>query len=225
MEEEGVVFDCPICGFAVETQEVARYNGSSEVEFAPVVIDPSDVTTIDDLFVLRSCPKCKSPFLHRYKYYNHWEVGSFLRDTEQLYPIDKEAVISLGTIPTKVKGAFEKAKKCHSTRMYEPAVIMARKCLEAVCGDLGASGRNLADRIDWLLKNEKIDKKLHNWATQLRLVGNDAAHDLEMTISRKDSEDSLSFLNAMLLYIFTLDRKFNEFVKRREKANDNNGHK
>lgn len=143
----------------------------------------------------------------------------YLQDTEQLYPVEKETVISLGTIPPKVISAFQKAKKCHVTHVYEPAVIMARKCLEAVCGDLGARGRNLADRIDWLLENEKIDKKLHQWATQLRLVGNDAAHDLEMTISRKDSEDSLAFLNAMLLYIHTLDKKFSEFVKRREKSN------
>lgn len=217
MEEENEVFDCPSCGFAVATHEIARYDGPSEVEYPAVVVDPSEVNTIDYLTVLRCCPKCKFPFLHRYKYYNHWEAGSYLQDTEQLYPFEKEGIISLGTIPPKVKGAFQKAKKSHGASLYEPAVIMARKCLEAVCGDLGAKGRNLADRIDWLLENEKIDKKLHKWATQLRLVGNDAAHDLEITISRKDSEDSLAFLNAMLLYIYTLDKKFTEFVKRRDK--------
>lgn len=222
MEEENVVFECPSCNFAVATQEIARFDGPSEADYSTVVMDPSEVNTIDYLTILRCCPKCRTAFLHRYKYYNHWEAGSYLQDMEQLYPVEKETVISLGTIPPKVKSAFQKAKKCHMTHVYEPAVIMARKCLEAVCGDLSASGRNLADRIDWLLKQEKIDKKLHKWATQLRLVGNDAAHDLEITISRKDSEDSLAFLNAMLLYIYTLDRKFTEFVKRRDKATGGN---
>lgn len=222
MEEENVVFECPSCNFAVATEEIARFDGLSEADYSSVVIDPSEVNTRDSVTVLRCCPKCKTPFLHQYRYYNHWEAGTYLEEEEQLYPVEKETVISLGTIPGKVKSAFQKAKKCHSTNLYEPAVIMARKCLEAVCGDLGGRGRNLADKIDWLLENEKIDKKLHKWATQLRLVGNDAAHDLEITISRKDSEDSLAFLNAMLLYIYTLDKKFTDFVKRRDKTSGSN---
>ena len=47
------------------------------------------------------------------------------------------------------------------------------------------------------------------------MVGNDAAHDLSLTVSKEDARDCLDFVDAILIYVFTLDRKFQEFKSRR----------
>jgi hypothetical protein len=52
-------------------------------------------------------------------------------------------------------------------------------------------------------------------ADELRIVDNDAAHDLSPNISKEDARDCLELVDAILIYVFTLDKKFQEFRKRR----------
>lgn len=60
-----------------------------------------------------------------------------------------------------------------------------------------------------------VEARLCDWADELRMVGNDAAHDLSLTVSKEDARDCLDFVDAILIYVFTLDRKFQEFKSRR----------
>ena len=92
---------------------------------------------------------------------------------------------------------------------------MCRKTVEALCHENGVTKGNLKKRIDQLRLSGHIDLKLHTWATSLRLVGNDAAHDLDIDITKEDASDSLEFLDALLLYSYVLDQKYNEFQARR----------
>lgn len=47
------------------------------------------------------------------------------------------------------------------------------------------------------------------------ISGNEAAHDVNVTISAEDARDILEFTNALLEYVFTFRDKFEEFKKRR----------
>jgi hypothetical protein len=92
---------------------------------------------------------------------------------------------------------------------------MCRKCIEAFCVELEASGRDLKSRLADLAKKGAIDSKLYQWADQLRVVGNDAAHDLKIVINRDDASDAVDFVEAIMLYAFILTRKFETFLMRR----------
>ncbi len=70
-------------------------------------------------------------------------------------------------------------------------------------------------RLESLRKNGHIDQKLLTWADELRLIGNDAAHDLDIVIEQVDAQDALEFVEAILMYAFSLTLKFEEFKKRR----------
>jgi len=212
------VYECPICGFATSTNEVARYETDAIPEPNQVIFDPSEINTSYKEYILSSCPKCKSPFLAVEEYVNNFEIGTYLQHQEILYPTENAALLTLGVMPEQITKIYLQAKICFSKSLYEPSVIMSRKCLEAICKDLGATGKNLADKVENVKNTGKINDQLIRWATELRLIGNDAAHDLEIIISRQDAEDSLVFLNALLLYIYTLDKKFEDFLSRRSKA-------
>jgi hypothetical protein len=58
---------------------------------------------------------------------------------------------------------------------------------------------------------------LLNWAHGVRLVGNEAAHDVETAVSPEDARDILEFTEALLMYVFTLDAKYRSFETRRSK--------
>ena len=96
---------------------------------------------------------------------------------------------------------------------------MCRKCLEALCLELnGNSGRNLKQKLRLLHENGQIDRKLYSWAEQLRDIGNDAAHDFKAPIKKDDAKDAFEFLEAILMYTFLLNWRFEDFKARREKA-------
>ena len=62
----------------------------------------------------------------------------------------------------------------------------------------------------------KIDERLYDWADMLRLVGNEAAHDIHVEVSKDDAGDILDFTNAIVDYIFSFNDKFLEFKNRRQ---------
>jgi hypothetical protein len=101
---------------------------------------------------------------------------------------------------------------------------MCRKCLEAVCTFLGVKGGSLAARLRTLRDSGRIEAKLYEWADELRLVGNDAAHDLDTQISKQDAVDGIDFVEAILLYVFALDQRFRDFRARRVEAKQPKGH-
>jgi hypothetical protein len=74
---------------------------------------------------------------------------------------------------------------------------------------------NLKERLAHLQKSGHIDQKLLTWPDELRLIGNDAAHDLEIVIEQVDALNALELVEAILMYAFSLTRKFEEFKKRR----------
>jgi hypothetical protein len=85
---------------------------------------------------------------------------------------------------------------------------MCGKTLEAVCVLLGEDNGTLERRLRRLRDTGKIEAKLYDWANALRLVRNDAAHDLSAPVSKDDARDCVEFVEAILVYVFTLDRKF-----------------
>ena len=68
------------------------------------------------------------------------------------------------------------------------------------------------------LHDEKIiDDRLYDWSQQLHAFRNDAAHAVDVSISREDATDLQTFVNAIIEYIYDLAERYNEFKERQEK--------
>ena len=61
-----------------------------------------------------------------------------------------------------------------------------------------------------------IDLRLYDWADALRLVGNEAAHDVNVTVAPEDARDIVEFTNALLEYLFAFRERFERFEQRRQ---------
>lgn len=72
-------------------------------------------------------------------------------------------------------------------------------------------------RLAELKDNGHIDTPLLNWAHGVRLVGNEAPHDVETAVTAEDVRDILEFTEAIIMYVFTFDEKFRSFEARRRK--------
>ena len=215
MSEEKRTIDvyCSECNFQVASEEIYTHY-QSEPQHGGVVLEPYDTPHAVTEFTLSKCSRCEGIFLTFAQFYQiPGEVYEPQSERELLYPSTKRLDISI--LPDSIKKSYVSSTGSFNAGLYEPCVIMCRKTVEALCHEKGAPSGNLKKRIDYLRSSGLIDSKLHTWATGLRLVGNDAAHDLEVEIAKEDASDSLEFLDALLLYCYVLDAKYNEFQARR----------
>jgi hypothetical protein len=175
--------------------------------------DPADAAYDVVEYAIAICSRCESVFLLASTFYEIPGEVSAPQGVEILYPTTRQ--VSIANIPATIKHAYSAAAHSYQVGLYEPCVIMCRKCIEALCQELGATKGNLKNRLIYLQNHGQIDQNLLTWADELRLIGNDAAHDLNIVIEQVDAQDALEFIEAILMYSFSLTRKFEEFKKRR----------
>ncbi|MEV7054117.1 DUF4145 domain-containing protein [Streptomyces microflavus] len=158
--------------------------------------------------VLAACTTCNTAMVLVSEFVwgpDEWE------SPENVWPNGARTVDS----PYRVQRAFQEAYRCfHQANAYAATATMARRTLELVCNDQGASGSTLAKKIDWLKQNNKIEGRLFDWATALRFVGNDGAHG--DAVGRQDAEDALALTEALLEHIYVLTVQYEKFSERRQ---------
>jgi hypothetical protein len=155
------------------------------------------------------CPRCKSPFLAM----QEEDIPTGWQAPERIYPESKTRLGS--ALPKPIQASLEEAGDCHRVKAYTASAIMCRKTLEGICAVHGVSERTLAASLKKLRDDGIIEERLFEWAEELRLSGNEAAHDVNVTISAADATDILDFTSALLEYVFTFRERFEEFKKRR----------
>ncbi len=97
---------------------------------------------------------------------------------------------------------------------------MCRRTLEGICAHHNMQGGNLVKKLQQLRADGVIEQRLFEWADSLRMVGNEAAHDVTSTVSKEDARDLLDFTRALVEYIFTFTESFRKFQERRARRHE-----
>jgi hypothetical protein len=107
-------------------------------------------------------------------------------------------------LPPAVEKAFLQAERNYPLKGHEEAAgLMYRRSLELALGEKYPERKGtLAQIIGELVAEKILTEDLGKWATEVRLVGNDAAHALEVT--KDDLEMMRGFADAVLKYVWTL---------------------
>ena len=105
-----------------------------------------------------------------------------------------------------------------SVAAHTAAAFLARRIVEGIAFDLNANGRDLGKKLADLRTKGAIEGRLADWANALRLLGNDAAHEVNIAVSHEDATDALAFAEALADYVYTFRRRFDRFEARRNKS-------
>lgn len=191
-----MIAECNRCGVTVNADVKASHDSYDEEMRVP------------ERYTFAVCPKCDGPFLlHQNQWGDNWD------DPGRLYPARDDL---LGwSIPRPIAAAFSEAAHCRSSKAFTACAIMCRKTLEGVCDDHKVTGNNLQQRLAALRDSGAIEGRLYEWADELRLVGNEAAHDVHVQVGPEDARDTFEFTRALLEYAYTFRHRFDEFKKRR----------
>jgi hypothetical protein len=75
-------------------------------------------------------------------------------------------------IPEALRNEQDEARRCNRAKAYTATVVMIRRTLEGVCDNQ----RTLVRSLDKLRDEGRLDARLYEWATELRLLGYEGAH-------------------------------------------------
>jgi hypothetical protein len=161
-------------------------------------------------FTFLKCPKCSAPFLAcQEDYGNGWD------EPGRLFPVQEKQINP--SLPEPIRNTYREALACLKSKSYTAATIMCRKTVEGICSAHGIKVKNLSSGLKEMKSKGIIESRIFEWAEALRISGNEAAHDVQVTISMQDAKDIVAFTDALLEYVFTFRDKFNEFTERRKK--------
>ena len=206
---------CPQCNILVDAKVIAEgFGGFRSNAINP--IDEVDAEYHGDHYFVCLCSRCSQPFLIRQSLYGIPGEFESITDESILYPTESKLIQE--ALPKSVKTAYDQATRSLRASLFEPCVLMCGKCLEAVCKTLGAQGRDLSKRLVRLSELGHIDSRLLNWAHEIRLVRNEAAHETEVSVNKEDARDILDFTEAILIYVFSLTKRFDSLKARRTKS-------
>jgi len=196
-----MILECKNCQAMVNAELVVNYAYSYDIPEA-------GIRDIDGTYQLWKCPICQNPFL--------LDADVISDGYSVLYPPQDDRVNP--NLPTPLKSAYAEAISCFKSKAYTATAIMCRKTLEGICAEHDIKGNNLVSNLKELKDKGIIENRLYEWADALRISGNEAAHDVTVTISPEDARDILEFTNALLEYIFTFRDRFEQFKQRRLKS-------
>ncbi len=213
MEKETFDVFCPTCNILVEAKVIARGFGGARSD----AVSPNDEVDREyhgDYYSIAICRRCNGPFLVRESCFTGLAESWTDTDEAVLYPAASGPKIE--GLPDSIGRAVTQAHRSFATASYDACALMCRRALEALCKNLSAKGGDLAQQLANLKEQGRIDSRLRDWANSVRLVGNEAAHDVDAAVTAEDARDILEFTEALLMYVFTLDSKFRAFEARHE---------
>ena len=115
-------------------------------------------------------------------------------------------------------GSFYKQGMENLSKNWDAAGTMFRKALEAgIKSKWPSVTGSLFHRIDCVAAQGGLTEDMKEWTHQIRLIGNDAAHE-EEPIGRNQAQDIATFTRLFLLYAFTLPRMLEEARRPAEDA-------
>lgn len=120
------------------------------------------------------------------------------------------------SVPGNVQSVVQQAYACLENGLFDAAGVMFRKALEIITKEQAPDLRNatLDKRIEKLSENGAIPKEVKDWAHEIRLEGNFAAHGIE-PFTQEQAHTLKRFCEAFLMYIYTMPALVAESRSRR----------
>lgn len=204
-----LVLECEACSITVSAVVIADFTDENPYDWM-------DSTK----FSLCRCPECSSPILTKQRLDFNEIEEPYWRSPVLLFPGNPFHINPI--IPERLRKALQESILCYKAQSFTATVIMCRRTIEGFCLIKGVKEKNLDTAIKKLNELGHINNQLYEWANELRLAGNEAAHNIEMQFTSLDAKDILDFTIAILDFTFSFKDKFDKFKERIKEAKSTN---
>jgi len=195
-----MILECANCSLVVEGDVLCDYS----------LVNPEDIIEAFK-YTFAKCPKCDSPILFVQE--REVDINSiYWGDIKILHPQTDFHINPV--IPDKIRETIVESVQCYRAKAYTATTIMCRRAIEGFCTIKGIKENNLALSIKKLKADGIINEQLFEWANELRLLGNEAAHNIDVSFTATDARDTLDFTIAILDFTYSFKDKFEKFKNR-----------
>jgi hypothetical protein len=221
------IIDCPWCKAKVAAIETGRAERGG--------VDDDSGEPFAYKVLVGTCPSCRSILageIQQIGFENYDSHEDRWSDVVRIFPKPPKAFSSY-RIPRVVKDSLNEADRSMQAGANIAACVMLGRALEALCRDIlepppksatpaaaaipSAKPKRkimLGEGIKRLRDKKVIDDRLYDWSQQLQAFRNLAAHPEDISISRDDTEDLQTFVNAIVEYVYDLADRYEEFKAR-----------
>jgi hypothetical protein len=123
----------------------------------------------------------------------------------------------LRVVPLGVKRELVEARKCFDAGAYTATAVMVRRVLEGTLSAFGIEKKPLAAALATAQSQGIIDSRLAEWATALRVLGNDGAHFAGTAIDKDDSSEAIKLCEAIVRFLYLVPAQVEALRTRRSK--------
>jgi glutamate-1-semialdehyde aminotransferase len=111
-------------------------------------------------------------------------------------------------LPPEIQADRDEAWSCFYGSDFRAAVIMGRAAIQRAVRRLDADAAGLKAELNDLLNKGVITKSLKEWADEVRIAGDEAAHPEDLgAVNRDEAHESLTFMDAFLDHAIALPAK------------------
>lgn len=141
--------------------------------------------------MIRVCPSCNGPNF----FTDHFRAPTLALGR------------SVEHVPDEVASLYDEARTCTGSNCHTAAVLCCRKLLMHIAVAQGADGGlKFIEYVNHLVENGYVPPNGKGWVDHIRERGNEANHEIVM-MSRKHSEDLLTFIEMLLRFIYEFPAK------------------
>ena len=175
--------------------------------------------TIEVQFTLLECPSCGDPYVMKNLWAgNSWGEDSVPSNEQIVLPKPPDDQLDSSVPENVARSHLEATRVYHDSSAYVAAALMCRRTLEVMCLDFKQSKGSLASKLKALRDEGVIENRLYDWADDvLRILGNEAAHEVSDDITPEDAKDALDFTRALIEYLYVFQAAYERFKARRKK--------
>lgn len=182
----------------------------NEIEFRKVVprvrTNDNQFEKMEDVFHIAQCIGCDSiKFVSEFHYEKNGEWYSSYR----VYPepndrFEKLKNVSFKNLPDSLFLLVTEVHIAYLNKMYSLCSVGWRMIIEKICLNKGVSGKTLFDKINNLSESGYITKLQAEVLHQIRLLGNEAAHEI---IEHEEEVllEGVNVINSILFNIYGLE--------------------
>lgn len=167
--------------------------------------------------VMAKCMTCHQPYVLGRDADYDIEDGPL----EQLWPAVEASLPH--HVPASVRDSHDEALRCRRIHAYTGAALLARRGVEAICAEHGYRKGNLGPKLKKMQTAGVIDTRLFDWSSVVRDLGNSGAHDVEAPLTREDADDAIAFFEALVNYLYTFQRRYDQYQRRKAEEKDGGG--
>lgn len=200
--------------------EAVKAHNQRQNSFRPMPIQHASMC------VAGLCANCNQPALVKLKHDAHYlhEIREHLKAPEKRYTGPKPEILKIWpepavhyshpSLPDQIKKPFLDLQRMIDEQLTPPFIVIGcRAVLEEAIKVLGGEGKSLVQKIDDLKDKAIISGVLAEWAREVRISGNEAAHELKAT--SQEAVELVEYTKMFLQYAFEFPARIEE--KRRKK--------